>query len=236
MVRRAVDELSGNGYEETIMKCAVHSDVDATGYCRNCGKPMCALCVRPVRDVLYCEDCLASIVGVPSPKPFQPGDPAQSVAPPVVLPPSAPVGVGPTPILAFFLGFLPGLGAFYNEQYGKGIIHLSIFLFLFIIGVDGSLGGGAEAALWLCLAGLWVYMPVDAYRTAKARQVGQTLSDPLESFSRGRPVGPILIIAVGVLLLLHNFDWFPWWRIQQFWPVLLIVLGVFMFRNRLGRP
>ena len=48
------------------MKCAVHSDVDATGYCRNCGKAMCALCVRPVRDVLYCEDCLATIVGIPS--------------------------------------------------------------------------------------------------------------------------------------------------------------------------
>ncbi len=143
-------------------------------------------------------------------------------------------GVGPSPILAFFLGFLPGLGAFYNEQYGKGIIHLAIFLFLFIIGVDGSLGGGAEAALWICLAGLWVYMPVDAYRTAKARLAGHTLQDPLETFSKGRPVGPILIIGVGVLLLLHNFDWFPWWRIQQFWPVLLIVAGVVMFRNRLG--
>ena len=40
------------------MRCAVHSDVDAVGYCRNCGKAMCSACVRPVRDVLYCEDCL----------------------------------------------------------------------------------------------------------------------------------------------------------------------------------
>ena len=217
------------------MKCAVHSEVDATGYCRNCGKPLCALCVRPVRDVLYCEDCLANIVGIPTAQPVTsvPGNPAY-VAPPVAVPvPSAP-GVGPNPILAFVLGFLPGLGAFYNEQYGKGIIHLAIFLFLFIIGVDGSLGGGAEAALWICLSGLWIYMPVDAYRTAKARLAGQTLQDPLEQFSKGRPVGPMLIIGVGILLLLHNFDWFPWWRIQQFWPVLLIVVGVLMFRNRLG--
>jgi TM2 domain-containing membrane protein YozV len=221
------------------MKCAVHSDVDATGYCRNCGKAMCAVCVRPVRDVLYCEDCLATMVGIPGPKmTFAPGDPASGAPPASTIPPaSAQPGLGPSPILAFFLGFLPGLGAFYNEQYGKGIIHLSIFLFLFIIGVDGSLGGGAEAALWICLSALWVYMPVDAYRTAKARLAGQTLSDPLESFSKGRPVGPAVIIAVGFLLLLHNFDWFPWWRIQQFWPVLLIVVGVLMFRNRIGgRP
>lgn len=45
------------------MKCAVHPDVDAAGYCRNCGKAMCRDCVRPVRDVLYCEDCLASGMG-----------------------------------------------------------------------------------------------------------------------------------------------------------------------------
>jgi TM2 domain-containing membrane protein YozV len=219
------------------MKCAVHSDVDATGYCRNCGKAMCALCVRPVRDVLYCEDCLATIVGIPSASAgTSPSVTSVSSAP--VVPGALPVppqpGMGPSPVLAFFLGFLPGLGAFYNEQYGKGIIHLAIFLFLFIIGVDGSLNGGAAAALWVCLAGLWVYMPIDAFRTAKARLAGQTLQDPLESFSKGRPVGPFLIIAVGVLLLLHNFDWFPFWRLQQFWPVLLIVAGVLMFRNRLG--
>jgi hypothetical protein len=223
------------------MKCAVHSDADATGYCRNCGKPMCALCVRPVRDVLYCEDCLASIVGIPAPvaTPFPPGYPAgvggEPIAPAMLagVPPVR-SGVGPSPPLAFFLGFLPGLGAFYNEQYGKGIIHLAIFLFLFIIGVDGGVSGGAFAALWICLAALWVYMPIDAYRTAKARLAGEPLQDPLESFSKGRPVGPILIIGLGVLLLLHNFDWFPFYRLQQFWPLLLIVAGVVMFRKRLG--
>jgi len=188
------------------------------------------VCVRPVRDVLYCEDCLANIMGLPvTPTAGAGAAPIHSNMPGV---PPAP-GLGPSPILAFFLGFLPGLGAFYNEQYGKGIIHLALFLFLFIIGVDGAISGGAEAALWICISALWVYMPIDAYRTAKARLAGQRLDDPLESFSKGKPVGPFLIIGIGILLLLHNFDWFPWWRIQQFWPVLLIVVGLLMFRNRL---
>jgi TM2 domain-containing membrane protein YozV len=206
---------------------------------------MCPVCVRPVRDVLYCEDCLAGVMGLPpnaaqDPVNAQPSasasyysDPATGALPPAPLP-VAQVGVGPNPALAFFLGFLPGLGAFYNEQFGKGIIHLAIFLFLFILGVDGAVNGGAEAALWLCIAGLWVYMPIDAYRTAKAKQAGMVLSDPLENFSKGKPIGPALIIFIGVMLLLHNFDWFPWWRIQQFWPLILIAVGVFMFRNRLG--
>ncbi|HEY4906118.1 MAG TPA: DUF5668 domain-containing protein [Candidatus Acidoferrum sp.] len=227
------------------MNCAVHQEADATGFCRNCGKPMCAVCVRPVRDVLYCEDCLAGVIGLPPNAPAQqPANPQAAAAsanyytdPAGALPLPPPVvrtGPGPNPALAFFLGFLPGLGAFYNEQFGKGIIHLAIFLFLFILGVDGAISGGAEAALWICIAGLWVYMPIDSYRTAKAKEAGMVLDDPLESFSKGKPVGPALIIFIGVLLLLHNFDWFPWWRIQQFWPLILIALGIFMFRNRLG--
>ena len=216
------------------MKCAVHPDADAVGYCRNCGKALCAVCVRPVRDVLYCEDCLANVMGIPATPAAAAvpgGVPAQHFAETGTRPAA---GLAPSPLLAFFLGFLPGLGAFYNEQYGKGIIHLALFLLLFIMGVDGAVSGGAEAALWICISALWVYMPVDAYRTAKARLAGQHLDDPLENFSKGRPVGPFLIIGIGILLLLHNFDWFPWWRIQQFWPVLLIIVGLLMFRNRLG--
>jgi TM2 domain-containing membrane protein YozV len=214
------------------MRCAVHTEVDATGYCRNCGKPMCPACARPVRDVLYCEDCLAKTLGVPEPGVASGPTPGTGTPAATTTPYARNAGRSAT--LAFFLGLLPGLGAFYNEQYGKGVIHLSIFLFLFILGVDGSLSNGAEAALWICIAALWVYMPVDAYRTAKAKIAGEPLSDPLETFSKGRPIGPFLIIVVGFLLLLHNFDWFPFWRISQFWPVILIAVGIFMFRNRIG--
>ena len=38
------------------MKCAVHPEVDATGYCRNCGKPVCAECAREVRGAIYDEN------------------------------------------------------------------------------------------------------------------------------------------------------------------------------------
>ncbi len=220
------------------MRCAVHSDVDAVGYCRNCGKAMCSTCMRPVRDVLYCEECLAGIVGIPAAAPAAapPRVESESQMPASGLPADPPRHSRSNPALAFFLGFLPGMGAFYNEQFGKGMIHLAIFLVLFISGIDGGMNGGAEAALWICVAGLWVYMPIDAYRTAKARQFGETLSDPLDAFTKERPIGPILLIGAGLLLLLHNFDWFPWYRISQFfWPAILIGAGVLMMRKRLDR-
>src|SRR5580700_10519807 len=223
--------------EEFAMKCAVHSEVDAVGYCRNCGKAMCSTCVRPVRDVLYCEECLAGIVGIPAPVPAVPPPPVQSQyqMPASVLPPASPSQSRSNPAIAFLLGFLPGMGAFYNEQFGKGMIHLAIFLVLFIAGVNGAMSGGAEAALWICISGLWVYMPIDALRTAQAKRAGQPLSDPLDNLTKQRPIGPILLIGAGLLLLLNNFDWFPWYRVSQFWPLILIAVGILMFRNRVNR-
>jgi hypothetical protein len=220
------------------MKCAVHAEADAIGYCRNCGKPMCSLCVRPVRDVLYCEDCLATVMGIPAPQPpgfVAPDATGLTPAPVPTAPGVAPNPLGPSPFLAFFLGFLPGLGAFYNEQYGKGMIHLALFLVMFIAALNGAVDGGAFVALWICIAGLWIYMPIDAFRSARAKQAGVAISDPLEEFSKGRPIGPIFLIGVGLLLLLNNFEWFPWYRIKEFWPILLIGVGVLMFRNRLER-
>jgi hypothetical protein len=218
------------------MKCAVHSEVDATGYCRNCGKAMCATCVRSVHDVLYCEDCLALILGHAEGAPGQvSGGAAPQILPSPALPPPMPTRTGPNPVLAFFLGFLPGLGAFYNEQYGKGMILLSVFLLLFITGVNGVDTAGATAALWICIAALWIYMPIDALRTAQAKREGQTLSDPLDAFSRQRPVGPMILIAVGLLLLLNNFEWFQWYRVIRFWPILLIAVGILMIRSRMDR-
>ncbi len=211
------------------MKCAVHTEVDASGYCRNCGKAMCSVCVRPVHDVLYCENCLATILG------HGPTQTTQAQVNTAPLPAATRTPGTGSPALAFLLGFLPGLGAFYNEQYGKGMIHLAIFLVLFISGVNGVGSAGAEAALWICVAALWIYMPIDAMRTAQAKLAGQDLSDPLDSFSKQRPIGPILLIGAGLLLLLNNFDWFPWYRVSQFWPVILIAAGVLMFWNRLDR-
>jgi Domain of unknown function (DUF5668) len=72
-------------------------------------------------------------------------------------------------------------------------------------------------------------------RTAQARRGGTVVVDPLESWSKNRPMGPIILIVVGGMLLLNNFDWFPFWRLSRAWPVILIVVGIIMFRNRLER-
>jgi len=213
------------------MNCAVHTDVDAVGYCRNCGKAMCSTCVRPVRDVLYCEDCLAGIMGIPGATPVS-GAPASA---PGTLPlPSPSSRSSGSPGFAFFLGLVPGLGAVYNGEYNKALIHIVVFVAM-IVGLNSDPGDSATLLLSLLLAGFILYMAVDAMKTARAKNLGETPVDPLESWSTNRPVGPIILIGLGVLFLLNNFNWFPFWRIGRLWPLVLIGVGVLMFRNRLGR-
>lgn len=235
------------------MKCAVHQDVDATGYCRNCGKPMCSVCARPVRDVLYCEDCLANMMGHPapaaagSPLPRQTPEPPAASSPysaPYTAAPAAPVYGSPgalppagrrnSPALAFILAFVfPGLGAIYNGQYNKGLIYIAILASL-ILGITTGLGEGIEPVLGIMMAGLYFYSAFEAMQTAQAMNRGETPSDPLESWSKDRPVIPIILIVLGSLLLLGRFGIWEHLRLGQFWPLILIGAGLYMFRNRLG--
>jgi len=221
------------------MKCAVHPDVEASGFCRNCGKPMCSSCVRPVKDVLYCEECLAGVMGLSAPQsPTMTGvagsplATAMPVAQPMGLPAAVPSKGNPG--VAFLLGMIPGLGAIYNGEYNKALIHIVVFAAI-IVGLSSDIGDGGEVALSFVLAGFIFYMAVDAMRTVKARNAGEAVQDPLESWSKTRPIGPLLLIGLGGLFLLNNFGFFDFFRVRQlFWPLVLIGVGVLMLRNRVG--
>lgn len=217
------------------MKCAVHPEVDATGFCRNCGKAMCPACVRPVRDLLYCEDCLGLMMGLPPAQSAGPG--ATPVAPAMVASTPMPVATNrvPNPAVAFILGFaVPGLGAIYNEEYNKAMIHVLIFGGI-IVGITGALGDSLQPFWIVALVAFVFYMAIDALRTARARQTGQPVSDPFENWTKDRSIGPFILIGIGALFLLHNFGFFDMFRVREiFWPVVLIGIGVLMLRNRVG--
>ncbi|GAC1627063.1 MAG: hypothetical protein PVS2B2_25070 [Candidatus Acidiferrum sp.] len=209
------------------MKCAVHSELDAAGYCRNCGKPMCPACTRPVRDVLYCEDCLAKITGLTaSSEPLFTPNPSSAA-------PSATRPTGSNSTVALILGFVPGLGAIYNGEYNKALIHIVVFAAI-IFGLASDMDDPMKAVLGILLGGFVLYMAFDAMRTAQAKRLGEAPDDSLQTWSKDRPIGPIILIGLGVLFLLDNFGFFAFFQVHRFWPVILIAVGILMFRNRIG--
>ena len=199
---------------------------------------MCSVCARPVRDVLYCEECLATVMGHPAPTPVASAPATEPAPSPYAPPPAAPLPVArpagsSSPAVAFILGFFPGLGAIYNGQYNKGLIHIAIFASI-IVALSTDLGAGLEPMLGIFLAGFVFYCAFEAMRTAQARNLGEVPADPLESWSKDRPIGPIILIGLGALLLLNNFHVLDFIRLGQFWPLILIGAGLYMFRNKMG--
>lgn len=191
------------------MKCAVHTETEATGFCRNCGKAMCLQCTREVNGALYCDACLATAAAVP------------------MLPPPVANPTGPNPGLAATLGIIPGLGAVYNGEYVKALIHVLVFAGL-IAAMASDPNSSTLAFVIVAFIALCFYMPVDAYRVAKARRMGEPEPGLLSERSARKPVGAIVLIVIGVLILLRNFDVFDLDWLQKAWPLGLIALGAWL--------
>ncbi len=292
------------------MSCFNHPERPATAFCQSCGKALCPECLRHAEGLLLCEPCLllrypaaatttgwAPVHGAAGTSPGASGRPA----PPGAYRPAGRGSVAPlsdaaaNPALAGAIGWIPGVGAMYNGQFIKALIHVVVFVVL--IGITEHFGpAGILIAAWL------LYQVFDAVQTAAARRDGLPLPDPFgildmsrrlgpqASYSgpttyappvapapaaasqagvdpgwaasqpapyqpiaapsipvpapvaapmpgrRGEPVGAIVLIAVGLLLLLSTLgvldvDW-----IGRGWPVLILLLGVWLLVRRVRQP
>lgn len=154
--------------------------------------------------------------------------------------PVAPPQTGHTsPALAFILGWIPGVGAIYNGQYVKGLVHALIFGLLASIASNSP--SSAEPLIGILLAAFIFYMPFEALHTANARNRGQQPDEwssilPASRYRSGAPIGPIVLIAIGVIYLLNSLNLIDFHEIGRYWPVILIVIGAWMLYNRVSSP
>lgn len=193
--------------------CANHPETPAVAYCRTCGKPLCEECRRTAQGVIFCGEHL----------------PAAAPLPPAAAPPAG-TGADVSPGLACLLGFIPGVGAIYNGQYAKGLVHAVIFGLIVSI-MNSGVSRNVEPLFGMLLVAFIFYMAFEAYHTARKRRAGE----PVDEFSslvdlRGRPgafpVGALALIGLGVILLLDTMNILRLEQIARYWPVLLILFGV----------
>lgn len=228
------------------MNCATHTETEATGYCRSCGKPLCSACQYTAQGTLFCaehapaqsttaEAAAGSPAGpgVPPPPPpprAQEWSPYTAPAPP----PPLPVGA-PSPGLAFVLGLIPGVGAIYNSQYVKGLVHVVVFGMIISILSSGA-APGFEPLFGFMIPAWILYQAFEAYHTAKRRLYGYSVdefSGLVPRRKHGFPAGPVLLMAIGVLFLLNTMDLLRISQIVRYWPLLLIALGGYLLYERL---
>jgi len=197
------------------MNCQKHPDVAAVAFCRTCGRPLCQACQHTVQGTIVCEEHAP-----------------QPVVTPTAAPPVSPISPG----LAFALGLIPGVGAIYNGQYAKGVVHVVVFGLLISLVSSGAVSG-LEVLFSFLIAIWYFYMPFEAFHTASRRLSGLPVDEfssimPLKTGRRGLPIGPVVLMALGGLFLLHTLDVLQFRQIAKYWPVVLIVLGAYMLYCR----
>src|SRR5260370_7434624 len=138
------------------MNCSYHTSNSATVQCNQCARALCPACDHRIRGFPFCQDCI--VAGVEMLR-YQ-----QSRTSDVQV-----IRRKTSPFIATFLSlFVPGLGAAYNGQTSKAIVHFAIFASFFQMAVvtDGV------TFFVLGVIGTWLFAAVDACRTAQLMRAG----------------------------------------------------------------
>lgn len=238
------------------MNCANHPEVPASAFCRECGKPMCQECQKPALGSIYCGEHVPAAAMAPPfappPPPRVPPEPPRFSsesgsyagspysapgASPYTAPSVPPHESESHPALALILGFIPGVGAIYNGQYAKGLIHAVVFGLL--VSLASSTHTPFEPLIGILIAAWVFYMAAEAYHTARKRRYGVAVEEFSSLFdvrpTHGRfPAGAILLIGLGFIMLLDTTDIISMEQVERYWPVGLIVFGLYMLYARLS--
>jgi len=244
---KALDESSARSADGTIY-CEEHVPVPAMTPAAATSEA--ASSQAGVAQAAASEAGAAAPPGPSAPPPIVPEPPSPYTAPPYHSAHSpyaagAP-GMQPPPIpnrsvsppLAFMLGLIPGVGAVYNGQYAKGLIHVIVLgLIISILSAGGA--SGLEPLFGFLIPCFFFYMAFEAYHTARKRQLGEKVDEfsglmnargPVSRF----PAAPVILIALGVLFLLNNLDLLELRRALRYWPAVLIVAGFYMLYARMA--
>jgi Domain of unknown function (DUF5668) len=226
------------------------SDARIIGYCRMCGKALEESDATAAEGTLYCAEHTpqvptsaeggASAPVQQQPPPLYTAPPFHAASPyaPSQPPPLPKADEHVSPPLAFVLGFIPGVGAVYNGQYAKGLLHVVIFGSIISILSSGA-AQGFVPLFGLMIPTFVFYMAFEAYHTARKRRDGEMV-DEFSGLARARgarsrfPMAPVLLIGFGLLFLLDNLDLLKVDRLLRYWPALLIVLGLYLLYERIA--
>lgn len=150
-------------------------------------------------------------------------------------PGSATGAVEKSPLIAFLLGLIPGLGAAYNGQNVKALVHFVALAGLWTLA--DIFPQPLEIVFALGSTAFYFYSLYDAWRSAQRQRAGEDLQiedEEIKQFLRERTnVWGGLLIIVGALAVLNTV--LPS-QLNRFWPFLLILGGLYLLRRFFSGP
>jgi hypothetical protein len=202
------------------MYCTYHPRNPAVVQCNQCARSLCAACDHRIRGFPFCQDCI--VAGVELLR-----NQSQSSA-------SNVISRRNSPFVATLLSFVPGLGAAYNGQTAKAIVHFAIFASFFQMAV---ITHGVHFFI-LGVLGTWLFAAVDACRTAQLMRAGLTPDTEEDVIARrlyGNPLAwGVTLIIIGTIFLLHTLLGVQL-PVRELLPVALVALGAYMLFDYLRR-
>jgi hypothetical protein len=199
------------------MNCAYHPETVAVVNCNGCGKPLCRACDHRIKGFPFCESCIVTGVELLNIR-----NQASN---------SDVIKRRISPAISLVLSFVcPGLGAAYNGQLSKALVHFAVFVSLFQLAMVTS-----SPIFIFGFIGIWIFTAIDAWRTAQVLCAGLSplvVEDWMMKPFQGNPKAwAILLIVLGSTLLFQAF--FPFKLIiRVLLPLALIAFGVYIFLER----
>ena len=189
------------------MKCHYHPEIDGLSECRLCGHPLCASCAVEIRGIPYCRECLQT-----------------RVEQPLSTPVPAVRGEMRSPKAAGWLSMVPGLGLAYLGEYLKALTVALVFIGAIHAADHGEIGGFLIPVVWF---GQLFYTIHEARRLNRESSLEPAAAAPTARADKDSPLWGGILIGIGILFLLDQFDMLHFGEIfERFWPVLIIVLGI----------
>lgn len=203
-----------------VMYCSYHTKNPAVVQCNQCARWLCPACDHRVKGFPFCQDCI--VAGVELLRHHSHAHPSHILR------------RKSSPFVATLLSFVPGLGAAYNGQTSKAIVHFAIFASFFQMAVMTQ---GMHFFV-LGVLGTWLFAAVDACRTAQLMKSGLSPDAEEDVIARrlyGNPFAwGITLIILGTLFLLHTLLGVQL-PIKELLPVALVALGAYMLFDYLRR-
>jgi uncharacterized membrane protein YkgB len=133
------------------------------------------------------------------------------------------------------LALVPGMGAVYNRQNVKAVVHFLAVVGLFQLTKIGMAPGLFALAGFVC----YIYSIIDANRTAHLIAQGESAAADEERFKklliRRAPALGVIFIIAGILFVINIVSQVALLAIAKLFPVLLILLGGYLLTKYFKR-